>query len=225
MKNNLIVFAELSDNAIDNLFFKLLFYVSKKNRQRFLKCKDDIDKKLGLYAEFFVRHHICKELNISNQEIVFSKNKYGKPYLTDYPGFQFNIAHTHNAIAVAFSKYEIGIDIEKIKVPEFKIAKRFFTSSENNYILSQKNPEYAFYEIWTKKEAYIKYLGTGLSTPLKSFDVLDQKHSPFLHTFKINEYLISICCMGATNTNPSLIILSEAEMQVLFNEFIGDRSE
>lgn len=218
MKNNLIVFTELSDNAIDNLFFKLLFYSSRENRQRFLKCKYDIDKKLGLFAEFFVRHQICKELNISNQDIVFSKNEFGKPYLIDYPEFQFNIAHTHNAIVIAFSKQEIGIDIEKIKVPEFKIAKRFFTSSENNYIFSQKNPEYAFYEIWTKKEAYIKYLGTGLSTPLKSFDVLDQKHSPYLHTFKIKEYLISTCCMGDMKTNLSFIILSEAEMQALLNE-------
>lgn len=218
MKNDLIVFIELNDNAIDKLFFKLLFHVSKENRQRILKCNNDIDKKLGLYAEFFVRHQIRKELIISNQEIVFSKNEYGKPYLTDYPRFQFNIAHTHNAIVIAFSKNEIGIDIEKIKVPEFKIAKRFFTYSENNYILSHKNPEYAFYEIWTKKEAYIKCLGTGLSTPLKSFDVLDQKYSPLLHTFKIKEYLISICCMITTNTSPSFIILSEAEMQELFSE-------
>jgi 4'-phosphopantetheinyl transferase len=218
MKNKLIVFTELSDNVIDKLFYKLLIYVSKENRQRFLKYKYDIDKKLGLYAEFFVRHQICKELNISNHEIVFSKNEYGKPYLTDYPGFQFNIAHTHNAMVIAFSKNEIGIDIEKIKVPEFKIAKRFFTCSENNYILSHKNPEYAFYEIWTKKEAYIKCLGTGLTTPLKSFDVLDQKHSPLIQSFKIKEYLISICCREASNTSPSFIILSEAEMQELFSE-------
>jgi len=50
-----------------------------------------------------------------------------------------------------------------------------------------------FYEVWTKKESYAKYVGKGLSIPLKTFDVIDDSIKENFSIFNINGYIISIC--------------------------------
>ncbi len=206
-----IFFSEISCETNFRIF-ELMKFVSHEKKEKLIKFKFDIDRKLSLYSELLVRYQACKELNLLNKEIVFAKNKNGKPFLLDHPEFQFNISHTRNAIAVAFLNREIGIDIESIKPCDLTIAKRFFTSSEQNYIFSHDNPDDAFYEIWTKKEAYIKYLGTGLSTPLKSFDVMDDKTRPILHTDTAKKYMISTCYKRGSASAPKITNLSETEL-------------
>ncbi len=196
---------------------ELMELVSPEKKDKLLKLKFDIDRKLSLYSELLVRYHACRELNILNKDIVFAKNKNGKPFLLNYPKFHFNISHTRNAIVVAFLNSEIGIDIESIKPLDLKIAKRFFTSSEYNYVISHDNPNYAFYEIWTKKEAYIKYIGSGLSTPLRSFDVTYGELRSILHTYTIKKYIISICCKGLPISAPKITDLSEIKLKKLIN--------
>ena len=194
----------------------LLEYVSKDKKEKLLKYKFDIDRKLSLYSELMVRYQIWNEHGIHNQQIVFSKNDNEKPFLRGYPNFHFNISHTRNAIAVGFSNNKVGIDIERIKTPDLKIAKRFFTASEKDYLFSCKNHEVAFCEIWTKKEAYIKYIGTGLSTQLDSFCVLDNPISVTIYTFQTGEYIISACCKELEDSKPIIINITESEMHTLF---------
>jgi len=198
----------------------LMKLVSRDKQILLSKFKFDIDRKLSLYAELLVRYQIHKELSLKNEEIVFIKNEHGKPYLQDYLKFQFNISHTRNAIAVAFSSVEIGIDIEHIEPPDYRIAKRFFAPAEQEFIFSHENPEYAFYEIWTKKEAYIKFLGTGFSTPLKSFDVLNNKIKSMLHTFEASNYLVTTCYKEMGNIEPVIITITEVDLYTLLNEII-----
>lgn len=210
-----VFIAEIS-SILDSKTTDLIKLIINEQRERLAKLRFDIDLKLSLYAELLVRYQILKEIDISYSDITFARNENGKPYLKNHSEFQFNISHTRNAIAVAFSNTKIGIDIEHIISPDFKVAKRFFDSSERDYVLSHKNPERAFYEIWTKKEAYIKWIGTGLSTPLTSFNVLDNMIAPMIHTFSIGEYLVSTCCRQITITKPNIIIMTEPEMQILF---------
>lgn len=112
--------------------------------------------------------------------IEFTYGKYGKPQLTtatdELGQFKFNLAHSHNSALYAFTLgREIGIDIERIS-PEFareEIAERFFSASEVELLSrvpSQMRPE-AFFTCWTRKEAFVKAKGIGLSLPLDQFDV------------------------------------------------------
>lgn len=210
-----IVFAEISSTS-DNITDDLLRLVSNEKQERISKFKFDIDRKLCLYSELLVRYQACKELKLLNKKIVFEKSKHGKPFLLDYPKFQFNISHTRNAIAVGFSNSEIGIDIEPVKPIDLAIANRFFTSSEQDHIISHDNPDYALYEVWTKKEAYIKYLGTGLSTPLNSFNVLDDSLRTMMNTFSLEQYIISICCNDPMDFKPIISTMTEEELHLLF---------
>lgn len=150
----------------------IILYISQ-HKQRMMK-QLTIRNKLVLYSELLLRIVLCKELNISNKEIVLEYNDYGKPFLRNYNNFYFNVSHTENAIVVAISDACIGIDIEKIRTIDLSIAKRFYADFENKYLFrSQENIYERFFEIWTKKEAYIKYIGKGLSISLDSFDIFN----------------------------------------------------
>lgn len=211
-----IFFSEISCESSSTIS-ELMKLVSHEKKEKLLKFKLDIDRKLSLYSELLVRYQACRELNILNKDIVFVKNKNEKPFLLNHSKFHFNISHTRNAIVVAFLNSEIGIDIESIKPLDLKIAKRFFTSSEQDYIISHDNPDYAFYEVWTKKEAYIKYIGTGLSTPLKSFNVMNDKIRSILHTYVTKKYIVSTCYKGLSISAPKITELSEVKLQRLIN--------
>lgn len=148
------------------------------------------NSELSHQAHEFLRYIAKQRLGISDEQFILAKNEYGKPYLARHPNFYFNISHTQNAIAIAISYTEIGVDIERLRDPNQKIAHRFFTPNEVAYIETRNNAE-CFLEIWTKKEAYIKWQGKGLTIPLNSFDVLETPN--LFQTWHMGEYIISVC--------------------------------
>lgn len=94
---------------------------------------------------------------------------------------------------VCISDKEVGIDIEKIKGVKPDIVGRFFTIDEIEYIfLANEDVDRRFYEIWTKKEAYIKWSGKGLSMPLVSFSVFNKDIADKMKIYEINGYMISV---------------------------------
>ena len=111
------------------------------------------------------------EERFDEKDILFNKNIYGKPFLITNRYF-FNISHSHEKVAVGISDSEIGIDIEKILTPNFKIADKFFNKQERDFIFSDNDQlliKKRFYIIWTLKESYLKYKGLGLKGGLNSF--------------------------------------------------------
>jgi 4'-phosphopantetheinyl transferase len=210
-KNIEIYFSEISETETAETA-DLMRLVSEKKQEKLKRFHFPADRKLGLYAEILVRMQAARRLGLANEEIIFAANEFGKPYLPDHPAFNFNISHTRSAIAVAFSDETIGVDIEKIKAADLRIADRFFTAAEQNYIHSSEKPERAFFEMWTKKEAYIKCLGTGLATSLNSFDVLSGEITPLLRSCETSGYIISVCGKTPIAQPPSFFRLSEADI-------------
>ena len=133
---------------------------------------------------FIVRHGILRivlsyYLGIMPGQLEFFYGLHGKPYLAKRFGgdtFRFNMAHSHKLALYAFSRCrEIGIDTEYIKTisDDAHIAKRFFSACENAKFseLPARQKKEAFFNCWTRKEAFIKATGDGLSLPLNQFDV------------------------------------------------------
>jgi len=92
----------------------------------------------------------------------------GKPYLKDFPEVQFNLSHAENAALVAITLNDpVGVDIEFIKKKSdyLGIAERFFAPEEFNFLTANPTPE-TFHQLWTRKEAYLKCLGTGITNGL-----------------------------------------------------------
>ncbi|TJX13955.1 4'-phosphopantetheinyl transferase superfamily protein [Tissierella creatinini] len=144
-------------------------------------------------SEIFIRWILSEYLKVDRDELNIKKTKYGKPYLVDYPYVHFNVTHTKDMIAGAISDNPIGIDMERIKPrPHNKrIAEKFLTKNEQKYIFHRKdNQDLRFLEVWTRKEAYVKWAGLGMKLSFDTFDVLDDDR--IITTF-INEYIFSIC--------------------------------
>lgn len=208
---------------LDNFqkYINFMNFVSVEKQKKINKFRFDIDKKLSLFSDLLVRYIACISLNLSNKDLLFSKNIYGKPYLLGNPDFKFNISHTRDAIAVGMSTNEIGVDIEKIKSADLKIAERFFCKNELNYIISKdKRQDTSFFEIWTKKEAYTKWIGKGLTIPLTAFDVTSTEINSKMKVIQMNDYIISLCCNGVVDTF-EIENLSENKAYQILNEFTG----
>jgi 4'-phosphopantetheinyl transferase len=112
-------------------------------------------------------------------QIRFQYSPHGKPALLETLGgdrVYFNLAHSHGLAVYAFTReWEIGIDVEYIRLmPDAEqIAARFFSSRESAQLraLPPEQQQAAFFNCWTRKEAYLKALGHGLARPLNEFDV------------------------------------------------------
>ncbi len=153
--------------------YDYLKYISYERRIRILKYINEVDKKRSLMSELLIRKAASDKLCIPAKKIRISYNPYGKPYIDNERYFKFNVSHSDAYVVIAISKFKIGIDIEKNKIIDFAIAKRFFTKKEYQYInsfIAEADKINAFYMLWTLKESYVKALGKGLSIPLNSFE-------------------------------------------------------
>lgn len=106
--------------------------------------------------------------------IEFAQGPRGKPYVAG-KGPYFNLSHSGKLALIGLSTVELGLDVEKVRHLESltEIARKHFSPSEFEALdpLEGDARELAFYRCWTRKEAYIKALGEGLSMPLDTFDV------------------------------------------------------
>ncbi|MBK3494734.1 4'-phosphopantetheinyl transferase superfamily protein [Viridibacillus sp. YIM B01967] len=151
----------------------LLQLVSTEKQRKIERFYKPEDAYRTLFADLLVRHLLMDKYQVSNEDIKFFNNPYGKPYVHGFPKFSFNISHAGNWIVCAVDEIPLGIDIELIKPIDFTIAKNFFSEEENEdlrKIDASRKLEY-FFELWTIKESYVKALGTGLSVNLNAFTV------------------------------------------------------
>src|SRR5690554_797379 len=122
--------AKINNEVDKKLYEKALSYIpenKQKRVKRFLKYEDSLRT---LIAEVLIRKIIMQELKIPNGEIFFKINNYGKPYLKDWDEFHFNISHSGKWVVCAISNKPVGIDVERIKDLNIKIADRFFSKEE-----------------------------------------------------------------------------------------------
>lgn len=161
--------------------------ISKINSENYQLFRNAVSKDRRMKAD---RYHfledskrcICAELLLQYSlfqvfrqfiKIDTAYNEFGKPFLNHVNGFSYNLSHSGKWVVIAFGRNEIGIDIEEIQRGKENIADKFFSEDEKNFIYAVNKEEQAkrFTQIWTLKESYIKFLGTGLSTSLNSFSV------------------------------------------------------
>lgn len=104
-------------------------------------------------------------------EIKIVRGEWGKPRLITPKGWFYNLSHSDEFTVIALSDGETGVDIQKIRETDLRLADRYFSKSEAEYVKNSPDPQEAFFEVWTAKEAYLKALGAGLNRPLNSFTV------------------------------------------------------
>lgn len=140
-------------------------FVFPADRDRFLASHGALREILGRY------------LRCDPGRIAFRTTEYGKPFLApDSGSLRFNLSHSGDQALFAVTRSrQIGVDIERLRedFDVYEIADRFFSPGEVAALraLPQASLREGFFTCWTRKEAYIKARGEGLSMPLDRFDV------------------------------------------------------
>lgn len=129
-------------------------------------------------ARGILRTILGAAVSLPPRELLFGYGPHGKPELlnSEAAGLHFNLSHSGSMALLALSRsHPVGVDIERIRCgrPFLRLSHRFFSESEAAELaaLSEDDIMDGFYACWTRKEAYLKAIGTGLATPLNAFDV------------------------------------------------------
>jgi 4'-phosphopantetheinyl transferase len=144
----------------------------ERDRYRFSVARGALRAILGRY------------LNIGPRAIAFDYGPQGKPSLAmATPGLRFNVSHSKDLALIAISYgRELGVDVEFVRylAQGARMSERFFSPREVETLrsLPEHLQERAFFACWTRKEAYIKARGGGLSIPLSAVEVSVDPREP-----------------------------------------------
>jgi 4'-phosphopantetheinyl transferase len=139
-------------------------FIHDRNRRRFVIARARLRELLG------------ERLEIPAQSVSFQYGPAGKPALSGRGNLRFNLSHSAELAVYVFAMdIEVGVDVEQVRVLDDadRLAARTFSPRERHAYRSLPPHEQplAFFNCWTRKEAFVKATGHGLSPPLDSFDV------------------------------------------------------
>ena len=155
---------------------RLVALLSVDERERMGRFHFEHHRQRYAAAHGQLRLILSAYLACSPTQLRFMTGHYGKPALQDGSDVCFNLSHAGDQMLVGVVRGRaIGVDIEQIR-PDFattEIAASYFSSAEQGAfqaVPDAQKPQ-AFFNAWTRKEAFIKAIGQGLSFPLGDFDV------------------------------------------------------
>ncbi|WP_276381402.1 4'-phosphopantetheinyl transferase superfamily protein [Flavobacterium sp. H4147] len=168
----------------------LYAYISEENHQYLVKkylddFPEDFQKKVLAYkrwqdAQLSLLGRLLLKIGLHNKNKEY-KNKtisytgYQKPFLADC-SVTFNISHAGEIVVCVLSEnLDIGVDIEILSDISIEDYESLMTKRELSFIKNEVDNKVAFFDYWTQKEAVIKANGKGLSIPLKSFEIINNK--------------------------------------------------
>lgn len=163
--------------ASEEEFDRARCWLSEDEIARAERFRFDRHRRAFVLGRAALRALLGSYLGTRPQQVCFTYGPQGKPALADAScSLRFNASNSGELAACAFMRgCEIGVDVEQHRpVRDLEhIAQRFFSAEEAAEVLELPVAEKdaAFFNCWTRKEAYIKALGGGLSIPLDSFQV------------------------------------------------------
>jgi 4'-phosphopantetheinyl transferase len=180
---------ELPDNEVHLWRIDVDALRSDENRWQKILSSDEaaraarfhfaVDRQRFIISRALLRTILASYLAREAWGLSFSYSSKEKPSLSPAysgEGLTFNLSHSGSVVLLALTRRrEIGVDVEQIR-SNFEvdaIARRFFSTQEQQQLaaLPEEQRFEAFFRCWTRKEAYIKATGEGLSLPLHQFDV------------------------------------------------------
>lgn len=161
--------------------------LSDDERARAARFRFDQDRNRWLAAHVAMRRILADELGVAPERIAYAHGPKGKPSLAapEDTGLEFNLSDSADLALLAVSHDgPLGVDVEHVaRIPDIRaIAASHFAPEERDrlFALSEDEQVDAFYRLWTRKEAYIKAIGTGLTFALDRFAVTLEPASPRL---------------------------------------------
>lgn len=157
-----------------------------KDRQQ--ETEDLIQRCLRQYGEE-------EALTLEDEPLIVRAER-GKPrFLSGFP--EFSVSHTGSLWVCAMGTQTVGVDVQKLRRCSMEaIARRYYTPDEQKYAADMG--EEGFFRIWTRKEAYVKFTGQGITEEMRFFSTLKdstEEGGPVFSDFSIMEGIRGACCM------------------------------
>ena len=129
------------------------------------------DKLLCLAAGIALNKGL-KEYNLKEKDLIVKENKYGKLFFENKKDIKFNLSHSKDTAIAVISNKEVGCDIEKLRKYNEKIANKYFSKGENEFINKSEDKDESFTRIWTLKESFLKAIGIGLIQNMNEISII-----------------------------------------------------
>ncbi len=193
-----LYYADTSLFEKEGVFEQLLERVNEQRRRKVLRCKNEEDKQCALLVGVLLRYAL-EQHGLEYETIEFDVTLDGKPFLKNISGVYFSLSHSGKRAVCLISDRQIGVDIEWKHRKQLQkgqerrleaIAKKCFSKDELEEYNEASDVEKVeiFLRNWTRKEAYSKAIGKGLSM---DFAKILEEESKFL-SFWIDDYYVSM---------------------------------
>lgn len=136
--------------------------MSKSKRDRILKVRSEKDRNTAIAAHRLLCRGLISEYGFTPSEDEWREGDFGKPYLKDHKGAFFNISHSGQMVMCAIGAREVGADIQEMRPVKDTLAAYVLSDEERKAYMDSGRDEGLFYKIWTLKEAYLKFRGSGI---------------------------------------------------------------
>ena len=147
-----------------------------------------------IFSELLLRYALMQSFDINDSDIKIIYSKKGKPSLEGYENIHFNISHSWGLVVCAIDDFAMGVDIEHLSKRRDKKNLEYCSPAEIKYINNSQSNSNAFWEIWTRKESYLKAVGIGLINDMSNICTAKGKVKGLnIISFKIDEYIFSLC--------------------------------
>lgn len=153
---------------------------------------DRLKHRLG---EVLIHYGLATYFHMDAKDWHFKIGTYGKPYIVSKTPVYVSLFYSEEVVACVLSRSPIGLDIEKLAPIEWSELKHQFTKDERKWITSLED----FYTIWTRKEAYSKLTGEGLTYDIGTWSVLAprefESQPVVFHAFEKHNVLFQIAAV------------------------------
>jgi len=154
-------------------------FLSNDERDRASRFHFERDRRRFIAGRHILRLLLSAYLDLEPGNLSFRYSAHGKPELENVrmvSRLAFNVSHSGPVALFAFVRdHKVGVDVEQLRtdIATSEIAEQFFSQSEQASLkeLPKNLQHQAFFACWTRKEAFVKAKGEGLSLPLHQFDV------------------------------------------------------
>jgi len=163
--------------------------ISAQRREQALRFKHEQGQRLCVLAYLLLKKGLRETYGITENP-VFEYNEHGKPSIVGHPDIYFNLSHCKEAAVCVISDHPVGVDVESIREYKESLVRYTMNDAEIREIESSDNPASAFIRLWTKKEATMKRVGTGISNDMKN--VIDTTTYQYT-TVDRGQYIYTVC--------------------------------
>lgn len=173
-------------NDLHSQYTDLEKYINREESLRANKFRFSEDRYTYICCHGLLRSILSEKLQKNPLEIIFNYDRNNKPGLIGNP-YYFNITNDRGAFAFVISKYfYAGIDMEKVNrtIDYLPIINNYFSDKERKIILESNDRAYEkFILLWTRKEALLKALGTGIINNLTQVEVSENENIIYKESF------------------------------------------